>query len=187
MYARRSPSPIAPTSSTTAGSSPPAPPPSSPTTPRPGRSTWARSSRYETATENEPAGRHDPSAAAGDPAPAAVHAGAGAGGAQGARGESAPRGGAGRERGEPGRRRDPRDHGRRGPRGDHLVAGAGVEGDVLGRQREGRRPALRSVVRGLRRPRRRADAGVHGGAGRAAVRKPRPQRHVAGEHLMEQL
>ena len=131
----------------------------------------------------EPAGRHDPAAPAGDPAPAALHPRAGAGGAQGARGESAPRGGAGRERGEPGEPGGLRlqlHPGVRADSGDHLGARAGLEGDILGRQREGRRPAVRPVLRGLRRPRRRADAGVHGGAGRAALREPRPQRHVAG-------
>ena len=77
-------------------------------------------------TPPDPAARHDPAAAAGDPAPAALHARAGGGRAEGARGEPAPRGGAGRDRGPAPRRRRPR---RRGapPEGPRRRAGAREE------------------------------------------------------------
>src|SRR5262249_23617296 len=95
--ARRWPSPIARTSCTTARSWWPAPPPRSPTTPWPGRSTWASGSRSRRGEDShghggaplvtpESAGRHDAAAAAGDPALAAVHARA-----PGRRPEGAPR------------------------------------------------------------------------------------------------
>src|SRR6185503_219409 len=180
---RPSPSPTAPTSSTTVASWPPAPRPSWPTTQRPGRSTWARSSRYETRTAHESTGRHDPAAPAGHPAPPALDPRARAGRAQGAGGEPAPRGDPGREQRDRGGSRGL--HEQRGDpdaRGDRSRPGgprAAVEGDLVGRQRAGRRPALRPVLRDLRRPRRRAHPGLDGGARRAAVREPGTQRHLA--------